>query len=323
MRGRRQVQGLSWLFGLALTATLVLVVVSRSEEREFARLMEHAQPAWLLLGLALQALTYPVDGAIWWRVLHRSGGGGRLLDLASLVLAKLFVDQAVPTGGVSGTYVVVRGLERRGAPRPVVMAAVVLDLTSYYAAYVLALGSGLAIAAHQRALPTWLLVPCLLFGAFALSLVALLNWLPRAGRGAMPAWLHRVPLLAPLLQAVAEGRRDLARSVGLLLGSVALQVAIVGLDAGTMWAMLRAVGGPAAFDRVWASFAFATLARTLGVVPGGLGTFEAASVGTLSLLGVPASAGLAATLLFRGLSFYLPLVPGVLVARRETAAKGR
>lgn len=57
---------------------------------------------------------------------------------------------------------------------------------------------------------------------------------------------------------------------------------------------------------VFASFMLSTLARTLGVVPGGLGVFEAVSVATLKLIGVPVVAGLAATLLFRGFSFWLP-----------------
>jgi Mg2+-importing ATPase len=69
---------------------------------------------------------------------------------------------------------------------------------------------------------------------------------------------------------------------------------------------------------VFASFMLSTLARTLGPVPGGLGIFEAASVASLKLAGVPIAAGLAATLLFRGLSYWLPMAPGILLARRET-----
>jgi hypothetical protein len=44
----------------------------------------------------------------------------------------------------------------------------------------------------------------------------------------------------------------------------------------------------------------ASVFRTVDVVQGGLGTFEATTVWTLNLLGVPVPVGLAATLLFRG-----------------------
>jgi hypothetical protein len=50
---------------------------------------------------------------------------------------------------------------------------------------------------------------------------------------------------------------------------------------------------------------------------GGLGAFEAASVLTLKVAGV----SLAATLLFRGLSFWLPMVPGLVFSRGTGTAK--
>jgi Mg2+-importing ATPase len=52
-----------------------------------------------------------------------------------------------------------------------------------------------------------------------------------------------------------------------------------------------------------------------------LGIFEAASVVTLKLAGVSVPVALAATLLFLGLSFWLPMVPGLLFSRevRKTA----
>ena len=64
----------------------------------------------------------------------------------------------------------------------------------------------------------------------------------------------------------------------------------------------------------------ASMAATLGPIPLGLGTFEAACVGMLSLLGVAIEAALAATLLLRGLTFWLPMVPGLWLAKREIAA---
>jgi uncharacterized membrane protein YbhN (UPF0104 family) len=38
------------------------------------------------------------------------------------------------------------------------------------------------------------------------------------------------------------------------------------------------------------------------------------------LMGIPIAAGLAATLLFRGFSNWLPMAPGIFFARRETRA---
>jgi uncharacterized membrane protein YbhN (UPF0104 family) len=62
----------------------------------------------------------------------------------------------------------------------------------------------------------------------------------------------------------------------------------------------------------------AAAVASLGVVPAGLGVFEATSIATLRLLDVPLEAALAATMLARGMMLWLPLVPGLFVTRAET-----
>ena len=63
------------------------------------------------------------------------------------------------------------------------------------------------------------------------------------------------------------------------------------------------------------------MAATLGPIPLGLGTFEAACGGMLSLLGVAIETALAATLLLRGFTFWLPILPGLWLARRAIASE--
>ena len=67
---------------------------------------------------------------------------------------------------------------------------------------------------------------------------------------------------------------------------------------------------------VFASFMIASLARTVSIVPAGLGIFEGVGVLTLHQLGVPIAAALSATLLFRGLSYWLPMIPGFIASRK-------
>ena len=59
------------------------------------------------------------------------------------------------------------------------------------------------------------------------------------------------------------------------------KAAIVLLDAATVWALIGALGVSPPVTGVFASFMIASLFRTIGIVPGGLGTFEATSVLTL------------------------------------------
>ena len=57
----------------------------------------------------------------------------------------------------------------------------------------------------------------------------------------------------------------------------------------------------------------------IGPIPLSLGTFEATCVAVLDLLGIPVAPALTATLLFRGFTMWLPMLPGMWLARREFA----
>ena len=69
--------------------------------------------------------------------------------------------------------------------------------------------------------------------------------------------------------------------------------------------LIRALGVTAPAGAVFTSFMIASLFRTMRIVPGGLGTFEATSVLMLRMVGIDVAVALSATLLFRGLSFCL------------------
>jgi hypothetical protein len=79
---------LGWIAGALLFAALLLLVTHRSEEREIARLLREARPAWLLAAAALQIGTYVCAAAVWQRALARSGPSLRLAPLVPLGLAK-------------------------------------------------------------------------------------------------------------------------------------------------------------------------------------------------------------------------------------------
>ncbi len=309
---------ISWLFGLAVLVAVALFAAHFTEEKAFARLLVHARPLWLVVGGVLQAGTYLADARLWQRVLLRAQISRSLKSYVGLALAKLLMDQVVPSGGLSGTFLVVRALDRRGVPRGASMAGVVVDLVSYYAAYVLALVCALGVVWVHGDLSLFVLLPAAIFApvAAAIPTVVLL-----ASRGrALPHWFTRLPLLKPVLSALVDATPGTAHDFPLIARCAGLQLAIFLLDAATLWVMLWALGLSVHPAPVFASFMLSTVARTLGPIPGGLGVFEAASVATLKLMGVPVAAGLAATLLFRGFSFWLPMVPGLVFARRETRA---
>ena len=89
----------------------MLVVAHVAEERAFVTLLKQARPWWLLWALGLQAMTYVAQAEVWRIVLHSAGAQLPFGIAYRLSLAKLFVDQALPSVGLSGTVVVTQALE--------------------------------------------------------------------------------------------------------------------------------------------------------------------------------------------------------------------
>jgi uncharacterized protein (TIRG00374 family) len=138
-----------------------------------------------------------------------------------------------------------------------------------------------------------------------------------------PHWLRRLPRVQGLLRQIARAPEDLVRDPGVLARAAGLQLAIFVLDGFSLWAMLRAVGERPSTVVGFAAFVMAQAAATVILTPGGLGTFEAAAVGMLTFLGVSVEPALAATLLLRGFTYWLPMLPGLWISRREMKAGAR
>jgi glycosyltransferase 2 family protein len=308
---------LSWLPGVLLLAGLVAIVNHAGEGQRFAEMLEQARPAWLLVGALLQACTYVCAAFVWQRALRKGRARCTVRSLVPVAIARLFVDQVVPTAGFGGRLLVVRALRRRGVHVGLAVAAILVDLLTLYAAFAVSVVASLAIVATLSDLNHLVLVLAGLFAIFALAIPSTVLWFSRGGERTPPRWLHRLPRADELLREVARAPRRLVRNPRVLLQAGGLQLIIFLLDGATLWAMLRAVGYEADPLGMFASFIFAQVAATVFLVPGGLGTFEASSVAMLALFKVPVEAALTATLLLRGLTYWLPMAPGYWLSHRE------
>lgn len=305
---------LAWLLGAAVLAAVVAAALHFSEEQEFARLMEQAKPGWLLVAVVAQAATYLAQAEVIRGAPRAAGVALPRGWLYQLSLTKLFLDQALPSAGISSTVVLVKALERRAVPRATAAACAMINIASYHAAYVVTLVVALAITSVLRETKVILLSMSALFIAFALALTAGVVLL--AGRRGGSTRLNRLPVIRGVLGFLEEADATLVRNPRVFWAATGWQIAIFVLDAATVWVGIRSLGATAPADAVFASFMISSLVRTMGVVPGGLGTYEAASVLTLRAAGISLSVALSATLIFRGLSFWIPMVPGLWFSRR-------
>lgn len=307
-----------WLAGIVILAAVIGFILHAAELRNFAALLRHARPMLLLAVLLLQLSTY-LWVALGWRAVLKSAGTSRSLrQLFPLSIAKLFADQAVPSAGISGNVLLVEQLTATGVPRVHAVTAMALSIVGYYASYsVLAIAVLVLLWVHQKA--TILLAASISIFLFVALGILGMTFLVISRGGRIPPALRRFSLPARVADLLKEVPSSLLRDRA-LLGRIASFNALVFIaDAATLWVALAAVGFPAAFSTAFIAFILAAIAVTLGPIPMGLGSFEGVCIGMLRVLGVPVEAGAAATLIFRGFTLWLPLLPGLVLARRMVA----
>ena len=215
---------LPWAFGLLTLFALVLVVLHIGTIGEFSRLAWAARPVWLLLACIAQAATYVSAALVWRQALRRAGHPRSLGTLVPLGVAKLFTDQVVPSGGVSGAILVARGLTRRGVPTNVAMAALLVGLVAYFAAYLASVLTSLGILwRHDRANPPVFVVVAI-FVAIVVAIPSGVLWMKQWGDRLPTRWVRRLPGAAHLLKAIAEAPTGLLHDPVLLAETVTLRV---------------------------------------------------------------------------------------------------
>lgn len=235
----------------------------------------------------------------------------------ALGVAKLFSDQAMPSAGMSGTAFFVTALSRRGVATDLCMATMLVSLVAYYAAYLVVAVTSVLLLWFYHKINVWIVSVTLVFCLVAVAIPAGALLLQRRGKKDLPAWLLRVPGLKDLLRAIGDAPVELVRDPALIVIATLLHGAIFVLDSATLWVMLLAVGQHVSFWVALPGFVLASIVATLGPIPLGLGTFETTCVAMLGILGIPLEAALTATLLLRGFTLWLPMLPGLWWAKRE------
>jgi len=305
----------SWFFGLILAAALAGAVLHWGEVEAFAALVRRAEPGWLGLALALQLSTYASVAGGWDAVLRRSGSPKPLFPLMRIAVIKLFADQAVPSAGMGGNVLLIGELRVLGVPKGAAVAALLLSMIGFYAAYAFfALLMLVLLWLHDKATPLMAGLVTLFLG-IAIAIPALALWLRKRGSRPLPDRIERVAVVRSLVQTVAQAPADLLGDRKLLVRVAACNALIFLADAGTLFCCLHALGQPTSLGTAFIALIMASIVVTLGPIPMGLGSFEAVSTTTLRLLGVPLEAAFAATMLLRLLMLWLPLIPGMILIR--------
>ena len=93
--------------GLVLLAAVAFLALHLADLQTFLALARQAQPSWLAAALVCQLATYVCAAGVWWLALRQTGRRLSLAGLIPLSIAKMFLDQAVPSVGLIPTALLI------------------------------------------------------------------------------------------------------------------------------------------------------------------------------------------------------------------------
>lgn len=276
------------------------------------------QPAWLALVAACQLVAFAFVWALQRLVLRTD----TWFAVVTSQLAGNAAGRVIPGGAATGAAVQFRLLRTAGVSTANatsgLAAAGLLQLGTTLAMPLIALPALLFGAPAPRSLLNAALFGGALFIAlFVVVAVAITGdaMLSTAGR-AVDAARRRIPRVSIPAQATAAVLLRERNSLRVSLGASWMRAA--GYSVGrALFDYLTLLAAIAAFDSdarpslVLLAFTASTLLGMVPVTPGGLGFVEAGLAGTLALAGVSAGDAVGVVLLYRLVSFWLPIPVGL------------
>jgi glycosyltransferase 2 family protein len=259
---------------------------------------------WGIAALGLSALTYAAAA------LSLTGFVTEKLSFGLTVLAQLassFVTLVTPAA-VGGAAVNIRYLQRRKIPAAVAAASVGVSQVVAFVMHISLLVIFIALTGTNESNPIKLPAVAYFVIAGLVAIAATAAALP-AGRRLLRARVApTINQVLPQLLQVAQHPRKLAEGIG---GTLLLSAAYIGCLA----VCVRALGGSVPIASVAVVYLTGSAIGSLVPTPGGLGAIEAALSAGLTAAGMPGAAAVSAVLLYRLLTFWLPVPVGWLALK--------
>jgi glycosyltransferase 2 family protein len=283
---------------LTLVASIAAAYLLAGElaRASLASVLRSADWRWGVVGLALSAATYVAA------TMSLSGFVADRLNFFRTLLAQLagsFVTLVTPAA-VGGAALNIRYLQRKKIPAAVAAASVGVSQVVAFVLHIVLLAVLAAIAGSSTSTTfrppqwAWFVLAGLLVAAGAVFAVP-------AGRRLLRARVS--PMLGQVLPQLAQVAQQ-PRKLALALGGTLL---LSGLYIGCLAACVAAFGRSVPIASIGVVYLTGASIGSLFPTPGGLGAVEAALTAGLTAAGLPGAVAVSSVLLFRLLTFWLPV----------------
>jgi glycosyltransferase 2 family protein len=275
------------------------IVIGQLGRVSFAQVLKSSDWRWMIVALALSVVSYV--GATF----SLSGFVLEKLNYRHTFLAQLagsFVTLVTPAA-VGGVALNLRYLSKADVEPADAAASVGVSQVFAFAMHItlLVIFAALTGTSHATSLkpPGWVYIALGVLAGVALVVLAF-----PAGRGLARS------RIAPALGQVIPRLLDIAQKPGKLAEGIGGAFLVTAAYILCLAASVRAVGGHVAFVSVAIVFLTGSALGSVVPTPGGLGAVEAALSAGLTAAGLPGAAAVSAVLLFRLVTFWLPVPVG-------------
>jgi uncharacterized protein (TIRG00374 family) len=299
---------------VVLGVAAVFLAEKRHQLLSGLRLLIHPDYPFLIGALAAQALSVLALARLQWLFLRAGDVDIGTTEMAELTVAHNAITMSVPGGVAWSTAFLYDQLRRRGANRTLAGWAILVSgaLSSFCLFLLLVAGvewahRGPTVAAQVpvallAAIPPVGVVVVVILHTRGVHYTDAVDWFARrASRWAkISDWVRRTGKLLRRFQP----------STGEWVRAFVLSLTNWVLDLGCLMLCTKTLGLAFPWPGVLVAYALGKVAGMLPITPGGLGVVEAGLTGLLVVYGLPAPKALAATLMYRLISFWALLPPG-------------
>lgn len=320
-----------WYFIFFAVVFIFLTYYFSEVKKEFV-LLESVNPYWLTLALLSQFMTYFFTALIYLLLLrgYNLRHLPRLGELIKASVVSLFFNQTVPSAGISGNTYFFKFLSRFSISMEHVVGLIITELLIFYAAMelviLLLLVSCLLTTATPHLLKAALgggILIYLIFGV-VIAFAGRKNLVSRLFKK-----LGRIKIFRFFLgrtsgklgnERISEQAKHIWRFVRqnkhIAAAAFICQLLVIVADAFTIYTLFKGLGISVSAYKVILGLVCAKIVSILPFLPGALILYESSMTYFFTSLGIPLGPSVIVTLVYRFLSFWIPIPTGFILYRR-------
>lgn len=271
-----------------------------------------------ILALALQLIFYALQAAMYRRILS-SWMPIDFKKIYRITLASNSLNKLLPSGGISGLGLFISEAKERGIDTSLSLVANALFYSLDYLAFLLIVWWGLyfygsAIGLGQNA--RWVISAFTLLITLIIILLIIAIQSEYGLKQCLSFLNNRIPWLTSklltlnkALQLLKKRQQNFTKNLLITFIYASLMQLV---DITILYLCFQIVKYPVRIGTVTAGFGLSSITAMISMVPQGIGIYETAMTWIFNHMGVNFSIAVTVTILYRGITFWFAIIPGLL-----------